>query len=541
MMVMDINQLKNYRSKKVIMKNIIGLLLLTTLLLTACKKEEVLPDALRLFRPVSTKEGLVSPSNYIEAKWQAVKDAASYTVELSRDTFKTVDVSLTLDTNYVIFENLKYFQLYQVQVRANASNEAKNSKFSYLGAIKTPKFPTILNTPTINDVTDAAVKVSWTNAGATVTKIKVYLDSDRSTLIKEVTLNSTDVTNQYKIVSGLLGSKSYYMELYSNTTLRGYDIYNTKAPFSGVIVDLRDIENRPNILVDTLPVVPSGSTIILKRGLVYNVPAAYDLDRTVIIVSGDDLLNPNQATINLVSNFNVKASSNIDSIVFRNVRLRSDSYSGKYVMNISKAGNIDKIKFDGCNAAVFRGLVRLQTAVINVNTFEVNNCVIDSISNYGVINVDNVNCKVNDFVFKNSTFYRVEKFITSRQNSNSILVENCTFNEAPFGGNYLIDFSQSATNNITAGIKFYNNILGVGYNNNGIVAVRGFRANASVNVDVSNCFTLSDYVNTSNPFPNITAYTKPSTDVFTNPSAFNFKIKDASFPGKNSAGDPRWR
>ena len=538
---MDTNQLKNYRSKKVIMKNIIGAFLLAMVLLTACKKEEVLPDALRLFRPVSTKEGLVSPSNYIEARWQAVKDAASYTVELSRDTFKTIDVSLTLDTNYVIFEKLKYFQLYQVQVRANASNEAKNSKFSFLGAIKTPKFPTILNTPSINDVTDAAVKVSWISAGATVSKIRVYLNSDRTTLIKEVALNSTDVTNQYKIVSGLSGSKSYYIELYSNTTLRGFDIYNTKAPFSGVVVDLRDIENRPNVLVDTLPVVPSGSTIILKRGLVYNIPTAYDLDRTVIIVSGDDLLNPNQATINLISNFNIKASSTIDSIVFRNVRLRSDSYSGKYVMNISKAANIDKIKFDGCNAAVFRGLVRLQSAVININTFEVNNCVIDSISNYGVINVDNANCKVNDFVFKKSTFYRVEKFITSRQNSNSILIENCTFNEAPFGGNYLIDFSQSATNNITAGIKFYNNILGIGYSNSGNVAVRGFRANASVNVDVSNSFTLSDYSNASNPFPNITAYTRPSTEVFTNPATFNFKIKDDSFPGKNSAGDPRWR
>src|SRR5690606_29332524 len=136
-----------------------------------------------------------------------------------------------------------------------------------------------------------------------------------------------------------------------------------------------------------------------------------------------------------------------------------DGYGSAYVINIGNSGNIGTIKFDACNASKFRGLVRIKTGGVNVDNFEINNSVIDSISGYGVINVDNSGAKINNFIFKNSTFAKVEKFIASKNSANSILIESCTFNEAPSGGNFLIDFN---SNNITLGIKVYNTIFGIG-------------------------------------------------------------------------------
>lgn len=537
-MVMDTNKSKNYRSKKVIMRNIIGTFLLGLVLFSACKKEVALPEASRLFRPVSAKVGLYSPSNYIEAKWQVIKDAVSYTVEISRDTFKTVDVTLTIDSSYALFENLKYAQLYQVHVRANALDSTKSSKYSYLGDIKTPKFPTILNTPTISDFTDAAVRMSWVASGAAVTKIRVYLNSNRTTLVKEVTLSASDITNQYRIVTGLQGSTAYYMELYSNTTLRGYDLYTTKAPFSGIVIDLRDISGRPSVLQDTLPLIPSGSTVILKKGLTYNIAATTSLSKTVTITSGDDLSIQDPAVVFFSSNFNFVAGSTIDSLVFKNIVLRGSDYAGKYVFNTTASANVGKISFQNCTAEIFRGVIRLQSGTTTVNDINFNNCVIDSISNYGVVNVDNAACKALNISFTNSTIYKVEKFITSsKQSGNSVLVNNCTFNEAPLSGNYFIDYNAQL---VTSGIKITNCIFGIGKNKAGATTVNGVRATGS-SLDASNNYAASDYLVSLFPIPNMTQYTKPTAAIFQSPATGNFKLIDTSFPGRNTAGDPRWR
>lgn len=533
-MVMDI---KKYNNKNIIMRNILGTFLLVLVLLSACKKEDLLPEASRIFRPTVAKDGVNSPSNYIEVTWLASKEAVSYTAQLSIDSFKTVAVSMDVDTNYALFENLLYDQLYQIRVKGIAADTAKNSKFADLGEVKTPKFPTILNSPTLNDLSDAAAKVSWRNEGLPVSAIKVYLE-DKITLVKEIALTDVDRDSTYRLVSNLQPTTKYYMELYSGEILRGYDYYVTKAPFSGILVDLREIEGRPDVLIDTLPTVTSGSTIILKKGQTYDLSSAYQLDKTLTFVSGNDPINPNQAVINLPSNFDVASGANIDSVVFRNVKLTTDDgYASKYVMNISQACNIGTIKFDGCTASKFRGLVRIKTGGVNIDRFEINNSEINSISGYGIINVDNAGAKINDFVFTNSTFARVENFISSKNSANSVLIESCTFNEAPSGGNYLINFNSF---NVTAGIKIYNSIFGIGYDVGKGSAVKGYKAASGVIFDVSNTFALSDY-SATNGFANVTAYTRPSTDVFKDPAKLDFKIQDNGFPGRSTAGDPRWR
>ena len=104
------------------------------MVISACKKTDDLGQS-RLFRPVN-KEPLVSEGNWVLASWQAIKGAQSYTVQISKDTFKTILVSRTIDTSAYLFEGLEWNRRYQVQVKANSADSGFSSRMSYLGEIK---------------------------------------------------------------------------------------------------------------------------------------------------------------------------------------------------------------------------------------------------------------------------------------------------------------------------------------------------------------------------------------------------------------------
>lgn len=538
-MVMDTKILSIMKAK--VFKNYIHIVygLLLCFLIVSCKKSDELGTAPRIFRPV-IKGDLTATANYIEVAWQPIKEAVSYTLEVSRDTFKTIDVSINIDSTHALVEELKWDQLYQLQVRANTADTARNSKFGFLGSIKTPKFPTILKPSTINDVTETSALMKWTNSGAEVTEIKVYIEPER-TLLKTIVLNAQDRTNEYKIVSGLTPGTTYFLELYSNTTLRGYNNYTTKAPFFGEVIDLRDILDKPSVLQDTLTKIPSGSMVILKKGLTYTINAGINLAKTVTIISGDDLLVNEPATILLASNFNFSAGSTIDSISFVNVHLKGTDPASKYVFNTTNGAMIDKIKFDNCTAEMFRGFVRLQGGTTTINNFLITNSIIDSIGDYGVLNVDNASCKIENMIIKNSTIARSNFLIKSSKNTNgssSILIDACTFYKAPSGNTILIDYN---TINVTNGVTISNCIFSIGKNNSGNTSPKGIRVGTSTIINTSGNYSTSDYVNSGNAIPSVTAYARPSTDLFSNPLTGDFTIKDMGFPGKSTAGDPRWR
>lgn len=522
------------------MRKIIFSLFIAVLALAACNKTEQLTGPDRLFRPV-LKEALQSDGNWIAVSWEPIKDATSYTVQLSKDSFRTVLLTATVDTTYHLFENLKWEQLYQVQVKANAKDTSKNSKFSNLGAIKTPRFPSILNIPNpSSEVSDNAVRVSWTNAGATVTNVKILKASD-SSVVKDVTLSATDVTNQYRIVSGLTGNTNYIIFLYSGTSVRGWANFITTPALTGNLIDLRDITGRPSILQDTLPIVPSGSIVLLKRGENYTISSTANLDKSITILSGTDLLNPDQALITLSNNFNITSGSTIDSIAFKDVHLLGTDYASKYVFNINTACNIGKLSFDACRIEIMRGVLRTQSQPAIIGTYKINNCIIDSIAGYGIVTVDVASSKVDNIIIQNSTIYKAEKIITSKNNSSSLVIENCTINEAPRGGNYIIDYSTAGTNNVTAPIVIKNCIFGIGKDNAGNRTVNGYRVGASTTLDVSGTYATADRLAGTSDLPSLIPYPRKSTELWKDPFNGDFTIIDGGFQGKSNAGAPKWR
>jgi hypothetical protein len=64
---------------------------------------------------------------------------------------------------------------------------------------------------------------------------------------------------------------------------------------------------------------------------------------------------------------------------------------------------------------------------------------------------------------------------------------------------------------------------------------------SSGNAVLSNTYMTSDCLFSANPITGANSYSGKAADLFTDPANGNFKIKDNSFAGKSTAGDPRWR
>ena len=519
------------------MKRIVFLLAIGILIMYSCKKVEN-QETSRLFRPVISGQLLVD-SNTIVAAWQKISGAKSYQFQISRDSFRTIDRTLNLDTNVATVKGLLYNQIYQAQVKAIAPDTILNSRWSNLGSIKT--LTSILKIPGVTDITFNSVRVSWATKGAPVTSVKIIKTSDSSTVSTTV-LTPVNVINEFAIVSGLASSTKYTIFLYSGTDVRGYADFTTKAPFAGSVIDLTGITGRPSVLADTLGVIPSGSTVLLKRGETYNIASAINLSKSVIIISAPDLVVTTQAKIYFTSNFNFAAGATIDSLEFNDVYMYSDSYSSRYVFNTTANASVGKIKFVNSRVEIFRGILRLQSGTATVNNFIVDNSTIDSISNYGVLTIGGTTTKVENVSITNSTIYKAEVVITSVNNSTSVLVDACTFNEAPAGNStsYYINYGTTLT--VTNGITVSNCIFGYGKNSNGAITVRDYRASPATTITANNNYRTADHLSAGNDFPNITPpYNRTAAQLWLDPLNGNFKINDVTFPGRNTTGDPRWR
>jgi hypothetical protein len=524
------------------MKKILFFIPLILLIVVSCKKTEELGEAPRLFRPILQGQ-LSADSNTIIAAWQKIAGAKNYQFQISKDTFKTIERNIIQDTNVAVIKGLLFNQLYQVQVKALAPDSTHNSAWSNLGAIKT--LTSILKNPAIDDITFNSVRVKWTTKGAPVSSIKILKTSDGS-VAAQANLTPADLTNELKVMTGLSSATLYTIQLFSGTDLRGYVDFTTKAPFAGTVIDLTGITGRPSVLSDTIPIIPSGSTILLKRGEQYNISSSVALNKTLIILSGPDLSVTSQAKIYFTSNFSLTAGATIDSLEFNDVYMYSDNYGSRYVFNNTNNVNIGKIKFMNSRVEIFRGIMRLQSNTAVINNLIIDNCIIDSLAGYGVLTVDVVTSKVDNIYLTNSTIYKVEKVFTSKNNSTNLLIESCTFNEAPLGGgsNYLIDYSTAGTNNVTNGITINNCIFGPGKTNpSNNTTVRDIRVGTTTTQNASNNFRTTDRLSAAaaNDIPSIITYNRTAPQLFTDPTTGNFKINDVTFPGRSNSGDPRWR
>lgn len=310
------------------------------------------------------------------------------------------------------------------------------------------------------------------------------------------------------------------------------------------VIDLTGITNA-NILADTLPDIPDGAVVLLKPGMVYNAGGAA-FSKSVTLKS-KDLSSELMPVIDCAVNFNFAADASIDSIIFMNIELKGN-YDGNYVLNSNVSANINTgLTFDGCKIHSLRGIIRMKDAGPGyLKTYTINNCVIDSIRDYGILTVDMNNWVCENILITNSTIYKCRAFITNKNNSNSIIIDGCTINEIPQSTQRLFRWREAGKDNVTEGITIKNTLWGHGWDetNSGSTGFDGFDGLGSTAWKVENTYATKDLVFQGGKdtifalLKNV--YDGPADELWNNPYEGVFTFLDESFAGIGKTGDPRW-
>lgn len=533
------------------------------LVLFGCQEDDEIVPETRLFRPV-LNEDLFSLENTIVVNLANMKSAVSYTIEVSRDTFQTIEYTIQTDTNYVVIdealvgEQLFWDALYQVRSTAHADDSQFDSRPSDLGSVRTQRFPTVLNVPAPWDVTDMAARITWTVAGAPVTGIKVFSANDLrlQTPLMEFEVDAAGQEAGESFIDGLDPATEYQMAIYSEDRLRGWVGYTTLAadidPAAPGVIDVRDNPS-PMAVSDAVATAPDGATILVKRGVTYNFPED-NLNKSVTI-RGAYGFGEQKAMLFTTGNWNIDDGSTIGHIRFIDLELRGEDMGGDYVFNPNRDNvAVGEVLFENCHITNFRGIFRLR-GTTSINDFKIIDSRIDSIGNYGLLTCDtnpasegsSKTAHVNNILFQNSTFSEVEVGIQSRNNSESLVIEGCTFYNFPATGNRFLRFrGGDGNNNVMNGIEIVDSIFGHSWDENDEGNYGGVRNEGlgGTNFTIINTYSTVNFAfNDGSELPNFPVgnYGKSAEDLWMNPVANNFNIKDKSFVGRFSAGDPRWR
>lgn len=523
------------------------------LMAVACNKEEAKLSLSRQFSP--TKFTITNGETQSTVTWTAslftISGQVTYAVEVADNatdftnpvyTTTTTDVSVTFTDNMLTIKKDYYARVKaQGQDKTGDSNWLISSSFKILGE-------QFLNPVTPDNVIDKSVRLSW-RASPDLTKIII---TPASGAPFEVDLTAADLASTLKQVDNLTPGTTYTAEIFAGTKTKGTQQFTTVAALTGNVIDLRGISVavKPNILTDTLPDIPSGSIVLLKRGSGYPISAVYAFSKSVTIQSGLDF-GTVLATIKMTSNFNFVVGSVIDSIVFRNLVIKGSranraSYDNDYIINSNVAVTVNKVRLESCTVKILRGVVRGQAAGAGTKygNYIINNCLMDSIRDFGIAAASSASAFAN-ITISNTSIYRTRKFIIHAVTGNaSISIANCTFNELVAGtiapaANYIIDLNAQ---NSTNGISIKNTIFGKVWDETGAgTAMGGIRVGTSTAVNVSNTYNTSDFATTSSSISGLASYSGTASALFTDPNNGNFLIKDSNFIGKASSGDPRWR
>ncbi len=536
--------------------------LAVSVLIAACTKKEESYEPTRLFRPVLNGPGLTVENNVVTVIMGNLREAQSYTLEISRDSFKVVDYTVTVDTNYVVLdeallgEELLYNTLYQIRATANAADPQYNSKVSDLGSIRTQTYPSILNAPLSYHVTDTRAKVTWTLAGAAVTGVKIFSPSDvrLTTPLAEFNVSPANQAAGETIITGLSPNTSYQVAIYSGETLRGWVDYKTLVAGVDVndpkVIDLSDSED-PAAITAALAAVPDGGIILLKKGFRYNMPTAA-INKSVTFKGAYGFDTKKATLVNTSGNMNITAGSNIGYIVFDDLEIDGANISATYVFNPDISGNITQVqelRFENCDLHHMRGIIRIRSDVF-IRNYIISNSTVHHIGGYSLLTADTDGADRAAFgnvKFLNSTFYKINSLVQTRQNIQSFEIDGCTFSEFTSGGAQVFRFRGAAgRNDVVNGFTIRNSIFGHGWDEGGsgnttVTMKSGLPATSYT---ITNTWGTSDLkIAAGSEIPGLPSMTYNNTadKLWGDPYNAVFSILDPAFAGKYDSGAPAWR
>ncbi|MDD5183832.1 MAG: DUF5123 domain-containing protein [Paludibacter sp.] len=548
--------------KKINFKIIFLTFILAAGFFVSCVEEPMLGNPDRLFRPI-VKTATYN-TTWIKLEWDRYTGAKSYEITLSVDSFQNVVRLQRTDSTQFTFTGLKMDQKYQIRIRSYgdsimANGDTIKSEYYVLPDITTLDYPTKLITPLSSDIIDNSVRLSWNVTSTIYSRIDVCINKD-STAVASINLSAQDNIDGVKIVTGLNPATTYYLKIYDGDAYMGKKIVKTLPSqiFEGEVVDLRDISdedalNKINqIYIDSLGTVyPAGFNLVLSGGTIYTLPTI-NIPVSVNIVTG--LSFKGKAIMQVNGSIGIKTATSVGSVKVDKIfftegnvsgKLKTDAnFGGTYLFNFNQAdGNLTNLSIENCDVKYKRGFVRLQTTA-TIEKLTINNCLVDSIGGYGIVNMDNAGALVNNLEIKNSTFSHFDGYlcrdIKSTVSPNSILIENITTCYAPASTRYFFEITDRV---LAGGITIKNSIFGSVLTQG--TTVNGIRVGTGTNVTIDNCFKTSDLIwsvaagATDPTYPiDCEDLGKTSTEIFDDPANYNFKVTNSILV--NKVGDPRW-
>jgi hypothetical protein len=516
--------------------------LVTLVAISSCKKYNDWPvdDSYnRLFSPL----GFTASAEVIKVtlKWKNMPSTHGYTIELSEDSLafttiiKTYSGGASKDADgyvFVIPDLLKSNTRYSARIKGTDSIGIPESRWSVV-TFKTGT-EQIMQPIAAADVTITSVKLSWTIPNEVTHFMIGAVKYD---------ISSGEKAAGTKTITGLTGGTQYTAELYYNNIIRGKQAFKTYAPNpSGAnVVKLMAAGDFTTLL----PTAVAGTTFIIPQGAVYSYDDLITLPAGASLTFwGED--GPSKPVLAL-NGLTLPATAG--SIKFANIDLTGYQQNNpaltkrNYIFNQSTASNTTENIFDNSIVRNFVNTpVRLQGSnAITIGKLAFNNCIIydcgdnASTGTYALVHNSVATGKINNIEFTNSTVYKIgySVILHNLAPSQSVLIDNCTFNDVAGNTRYFIDYNAQAITSFTV----RNTIIGKTLSSAG--TARGIRA-ATIPV-VTNSYKTTDAVFAGNAIPDIMDYGKDNTSLFTAPVTGNFLIKDNTFAGKATAGDPRWR
>jgi hypothetical protein len=543
---------------------------------TSCKDSEDV-TAPRLFRPILSDNNIVVGLDadtvpYIKVKWNKYTDANQYVVKaIAADG--TDSMTITTDSTGCIFNNLGYDKEYNIKIHSVNTVSGLQSK-DYVATTMTSDFPTVLNTFTSSNIIDTQVRVTWTTDGADFDSLKVYKQSNDS-LSKTVAVTSSELTAGQKIIRGLNSKTSYRIEAYQGTAYKGKKIFSTVASenYQGAVVDLRGLTEDDSYkffststtstyanAIDSIIQLyyPNQDvTFVLQGGTTYRLPTLVLPATTGKIKFVTGLSLNGEANFAVSGSVNANANTTIGGVQFSKIFFtdaplegkakNQANYGGTYLFNFNAAGSdVKSINISNCTIKYKRGICRIQSAA-TVDTFTIDNCIVDSIGGYGITNADNAGASIPNIIATNCTFSSCEKtFVGTKQSVipiNKIDIENCTFVYCIADTKPIFDYKACTV----AAFTLKNCLFGISGKTPTDTPVSGVAGwSGTVSPMASDCFFTSDYLwvlGTDGITPTAQiAGTKLSTntaETFTSPTTSNFKVISADIVQKK-VGDPRW-
>lgn len=546
----------------------------------SCSDDDDLTKADALFRPVITDDNLelgLDENNvpYMIVKWDNYTDANQYTVNVVPVDASVPAKEITTSELTCRFDGLEYDKEYFVNISASNTNSGLSSKAFSLTAT-TPDYPTSLATLQATDIIDIAARVRWT-PGVVYDRLRIIEDSEDA-LVAELALTDEDNAAAQKMVYGLSPKTTYRVEAYSGDAYKGKKRFSTVASenFDGEVIDLRGLDadkawkwfsvgsgsayaNTLDSLIKT-EYQDKNITVVLEGGTRYRI-ATIELPATtgtITFVTGLSLAG--EAQLGVEGNFRVAGNSEVGGVVFDKVAFtdteskpRTDShYGATYVFNFNQSeGNLGTLKFTNCSIKYKRGICRIQTAA-SIKNVIIDNCVIDSISGYGITNADNAKADIQNIKITNTTISNAEKICvgTKGLQPNSLVVENCTFVYTIADAKPFFDFKSSNWSTFKDKFTFKNCLIGMAGRNKEELATTGITGwSGDLQPECADLYFTSDLLwqptSEEDPTPKAafpgTTLSSSTAATFKDAASSNFQIVTNELGGtKPKPGDPRW-